>query len=76
MATFTLSVVGYLDTRPEQTGLTFEQVQAVLQAHRELYRGRVQQALEWAEQAQPGESWQTVTDLQELDQADIYLTRE
>lgn len=76
MATFTLSVVGYLDTCPKQTGLTFEQVRAVLQTHRELYRGRVEQALAWAEQARPGESWQTDTDLRESDQADINLTRE
>ena len=42
--------------------------------HALLARG--QQALERAGQAQPGESWQTVTDLQESDQADSYLTCE
>jgi hypothetical protein len=76
MATFTLSIIGYLDTRPKQTGLTLAQVETLLKQHRDLYRGRVAQALEWAEQARPGESWQTSTDLRESDQADIYLTRE
>ncbi|TVT43298.1 hypothetical protein FNT36_04195 [Hymenobacter setariae] len=76
MATFTLAVVGYLDTLPKQTGLTFEQVKTTLEQHRELYPTRVQRALAWAESASPGESWQTDTDLRESDQADIYLTRE
>jgi hypothetical protein len=49
MATFTLSIIGYLDTRPKQTGLTLAQVETLLKQHRELYRGRVAQALEWAE---------------------------
>jgi hypothetical protein len=76
MATFTLSIIGYLDTRPKQSGLTLEQVKTLLKQHRELYPGRVAQALEWAEKARPGEGWQTSTDLRESDQADIYLTRE
>lgn len=76
MTTFTLAIIGYLNTRPEQSGLTFEQVKTLLTQHRELYPSRVAQALEWAEKARPGESWQTSTDLRESDQADIYLTRE
>jgi hypothetical protein len=76
MATYTLAIVGYLDTQPKQTGLTFEQVKTALEQHRELYSSRVQRALAWAEHANPGESWQTTTDLRESDQADIYLTRE
>lgn len=76
MATFTLSIVGYLDTRPKQAGLTLEQVKARLEQHRELYPARVRQALAWAETASSGESWQTATDLRESDQADIYLTKE
>ena len=54
----------------------FEQLKTTLESHRELCRRRVEQALEWAGQAQPGQSWQTDTDLRESDQADIYLTRE
>lgn len=76
MATFTLSVIGYLDSLSNQTGLSFEQLQTVLQQHRELYPWRVKQALEWAAQASSGQHWQTSTDLQESDQADIYLTCE
>jgi hypothetical protein len=75
MATFTLSVVGYLHPSPQQAGLTFEQVKTVLEQHPELYPSRVKQALAWAEQASSGESWQTVTDLRESDQADIFLTK-
>lgn len=75
MATFTLAVVGYLNSSPKQAGLTFEQVKAVLEQHPELYPARVRQALAWAESAGPGESWQTATDLRESDQADIYLTK-
>jgi len=76
MATFTLSVVGYLNTLPKQAGLTLEQVKTVLEQHPELYAARVRQALAWAEQASSGESWQTDTDLRESDQADIYLMKE
>jgi hypothetical protein len=76
MATFTLAVVGYLNTLPKQAGLTFEQVKTVLEQHPELYPSRVQRALAWAEQASSGESWQTDTDLRQSDQADIYLTKE
>jgi hypothetical protein len=47
----------------------------MLEQHRELTPGRIRQALAWAEHACPGESWQTVTDLRESDQADIYLTK-
>jgi hypothetical protein len=75
MASFTLAVVGYLNSSPKQVGLTFEQVKTVLEQHPELYPGRVRQALAWAENAGPGESWQTDTDLRESDQADIYLTK-
>jgi hypothetical protein len=75
MATFTLAVVGYLHTLPKQAGLTFEQVKTILEQHPELYPTRVRRALEWAESASPGESWQTDTDLRESDQADIYLTK-
>lgn len=75
MATFTLAVVGYLNSLPKQVGLTFEQVKTVLEQHPELYPARVRQALAWAESAGPGESWQTDTDLRESDQADIYLTK-
>jgi hypothetical protein len=74
MVTFTLSVIGYLNPLPKQAGLTFEQLKIVLQQHRELYPWRVKQALAWAAQASPGQHWQTSTDLQESDQADIYLT--
>lgn len=76
MATFTLSVVGYLHPSPTQAGLTLEQVKTVLEQHPELYPSRVQRALAWAESARSGESWQTATDLRESDQADIYLTKE
>ena len=76
MATFTLSVIGYLKSLPDQHGLTLEQVKTTLQKHREVYHGRVRQALEWAETASPGQRWQTSTDLQESDQADVYLTCE
>ena len=76
MATFTLAVVGYLQSWPKQAGLSFEQVKVVLEQHPELYPERVRQALAWAEQASPGERWQTSTDLRESDQADIYLTSE
>jgi hypothetical protein len=74
MVTFTLSVIGYLDPLPKQAELKFEQLKLVLQQHRELYPWRVKQALAWAAQASPGQHWQTNTDLQESDQADIYLT--
>jgi len=76
MATFTLSVVGYLHPSPKQTGLTFEQVKTVLEQHPEVYPARVRRALAWAETASSGENWQTDTDLRESDQADIYLTKE
>jgi hypothetical protein len=75
MATFTLAVVGYLNTLPKQAGLTFEQVKTMLEQHPELYPSRVRQALAWAENASSGETWQTDTDLRESDQADIYLTK-
>ena len=75
MATYTLAVVGYLTTISKQAGLTLEQVTTLLQQHGELTPSRIQRALEWAEQASPGESWQTATDLRESDQADIYLTK-
>ena len=75
MATFTLAVVGYLNSSPKQVGLTFEEVKIVLEQHPELYPARVRQALAWAENAGSGESWQTNTDLRESDQADIYLTK-
>lgn len=75
MATFTLAVVGYLNSSPKQVGLTFEQVKTALEQHPELYPSRVRQALDWAENANSGESWRTDTDLRESDQADIYLTK-
>ena len=75
LVNFTLAVVGYLNSSLKQIGLTFEQVKTVLEQHPELYPGRVRQALVWAENASPGESWQTDTDLRESDQADIYLTK-
>jgi hypothetical protein len=75
MATFTLAIVGYLDSSPKQGGLTFEQVKAALEKHPEVYPARVRRALAWAESAAPGESWQTDTDLRESDQADVYLTK-
>ena len=76
MATFTLAVIGYLNTFHKQAGMTLEQVKTVLQEHGELYPGRIRQAIAWAESASPGQSWQTQTDLQESDQADIYLLKE
>lgn len=76
MATFTLAVVGYLNSLPKQAGLTFEQVKTLLEQHGELYNWRVEQALAWAANAKPGEYWQSNTDLRESDQADVFLTRE
>jgi len=76
MATFTLSVVGYLSPSPKLIGLTLEQVKTVLEQHREVYPSRVRQALDWAENASSGEHWQSDTDLRESDQADVYLTKE
>jgi hypothetical protein len=75
MATFTLAVVGYLHRSPKRTGLTFEQVKTALEQHPEVYPWRVRAALAWAENASPGESWQSDTDLRESDQADVYLTK-
>jgi hypothetical protein len=75
MATFTLSIIGYLNTFPKQAGLTLAQVAAALQQHPELTPMRVRRALDWAESASSGQSWQTTTDLNESDQADIYLTK-
>jgi hypothetical protein len=75
MATFTLSVVGYLNTLSNQSGLTINQVKTALEEHGELTPGRIRQALKWAENASSGESWQTDTDLHVSDQADIYLTK-
>ena len=76
MATFTLSIIGYLNSRPDQRGLTLEQVKTALQRHREVYPSRARLALEWAATASPGQRWQTSTDLCESDQADVYLTCE
>jgi len=76
MATFTLAVVGYLNTFHKQGGLTFEQVKTVLEQHGEVYDWRIERALKWAANAQPGEHWESDTDLRESDQANVYLTRE
>lgn len=76
MATFTLSVVGYLSPSPKLVGLTLEQVKTVLEQHQEVYPSRVRQALAWAESASSGESWQSDTDPRESDQANVYLTKE
>jgi hypothetical protein len=76
MATFTLSVVGYLSPSPKLVGLTLAQVRTVLERHSEVYPARVRQALAWAEQASSGESWESDTDPCISDQANVYLTKE
>jgi hypothetical protein len=74
--TYTLEILAYLNRFEKQSGMNYSQIKEVLQGHSELDPWRKEDALKWAENALPGERMRTYTDLEESDQADVFLWRE